>query len=294
LQLPPGTGDPRETLAEWWQGDVVLDGAPIFFHLADLSWPVTPSSRDLAAKTPVPSIAADPIEGVQTEPHGIVVVSQTCDIVRDWGDRPFIEISPLVLVEPEDVHKIRTMQQPRYAYVPAVADRYLVADLDQTMTIEKAVLAQLTDKRIPGCTTDAERRAFAFALGRKRQRPAFPNEFVHAVSKLAGRVKDKHDAKSPQGELARILREIRVHPQPNWYAAAVTVTFYFIVNTADDLKKIGKQHRDVISNWTALFAPTPAFTMSTDMPVSICCLSDITAEDYVNSDPLDLEYLTVG
>lgn len=91
-----------------------------------------------------------------------LVVTQTCDVVRKSRDRPFVEVSPLVELAPDDFDL--AARRPRYGVVPALADKRLVADLDRTMTVEKSVVADWC--RVPGCRTDAETRAFASALAR--------------------------------------------------------------------------------------------------------------------------------
>lgn len=128
---------PQVDLDDWWQGDVLLQDVPPFFHLADLSWPITPFSEAAAAENPSEE-NQDWLESISAQPEGIVVVSQTCDIVL--SDRPFVEISPLAIVDPGDLEKIKRMRQPGFAYVPGVAHRNLVAYLDMTMTVSQKAL----------------------------------------------------------------------------------------------------------------------------------------------------------
>ena len=78
------------------------------------------------------------------------------------------------------VEEIRRLKRPAFAYVPITAGDHLVADLDRTMTIEKALVAGWA--RTPGWETDDELRDFASALARKRSRFAFPDDFVAAAA----------------------------------------------------------------------------------------------------------------
>src|SRR5687768_2755327 len=128
-------------LRSWRQGDVTLDAGLEFLHLADLSRALSPASRQAAesiaqiGKVPTAAPAA-----LLDEVPGLVVLSQTCDVVRSCERRPFVAVAPLVAVQPEQLQAVARLQQPAFAYVPAVAARGLVADLDRVMTVEKAIV----------------------------------------------------------------------------------------------------------------------------------------------------------
>lgn len=89
--------------------------------------------------------------------------------------------------------------------MPLLSERKLVADLDRVMAVEKPLLA--TWDRIPGWSTDAEARAFALALSRKRLRFALPDDFTALVRKLQSRLADKHEKNSDEGRGLRALDE---------------------------------------------------------------------------------------
>jgi len=133
----------------------------------------------------------------------------------------------------------------RYAYVPGLADRKLVADLEKTMTVEKAVVAGWS--RIEGCRTDRERATFAEALARKRGCFAFPNEFNNGLSRFKDRLKRAKGKKSHAGDLLAALGEIRVQASPAWGAANVSVFFWFLA----EQEKIADFNaaRDIVQNW---------------------------------------------
>lgn len=101
------------------------------------------------------------------------------------------------------------------------------------MTIEKSVVATWT--RTPGWTTDGQARWFAQALARKRERFAFPDDFVKSVSKLRTRIIKKHGVDSEEGRALEALDEIRVTAAPSWEDASPEVFFSFIrpENTPD-------------------------------------------------------------
>ena len=88
-----------QALQAWSQGDVSLDAGLEFLHLADLSRPHSPASMQ-AAEAVVEegeaiTAAATP---VLDEARGMVMLSQTCDVIRNCRARPFVEVAPLVEV----------------------------------------------------------------------------------------------------------------------------------------------------------------------------------------------------
>lgn len=141
--------------------------------------------------------------------------------------------------------------------------------------------------RVRGCTTDKERRDFAEALSRKRRRTAFPDDFNNAVSNLHKDLKKKKNAK----QLAHVLREIRVRAAPEWAAPKVNLTFYFILNEEVALPW-PMQGEEVIKLLMNRFDQTTRFRLDEELPWRLCCLADLSADEYVYFDQLDLDKLS--
>ncbi len=271
----------------WRQGDVSLDPGLDFIHLADLSQPHSPASvqaaqTDAGDETDAPATVPTPI---LDEVPGVVVLSQTCDVVRASSNRPFVEVAPLVALEATMVDEVRHLRRPQFAYVPGTAGACLVADLDRVMTVEKAVVASWT--RTDGCRTDEQRRAFATALSRKRARFAFPDAFVAAARQLQDRLADKHGKQTDEGAHLRALREIRVRAAPSWDHDPVHLTWWFIKDR--EPAGVVPAWAEFADQWTGLFDDTGRFCL--DPPV-VCYLDDITAREYTESDVLDLDRLS--
>lgn len=215
--------------------------------------------------------------------EGFVVVTQTCDVVRSVERRPMLEVSPLVRVDGEArLEEIRRGRLLRYGFVPGVAAMGLVADLDRTMTVHKEVVSGWS--RVDGCQSDAESRQFAEVLARKRQRFAFPDDFSALVRPLQERFKSKHDKQSPEGEAMRALREIRVQARPSWSANPIDLDFFLVCDQAAKAAVGGQRE-----GWQRLVSARGPFRAVDFMTVS---LDELTAAQYVASDPLDLEYLS--
>jgi hypothetical protein len=214
------------------------------------------------------------------------VVTQTCDLVRSCAERPFLEISPLLEVDAELLAEIKRLKRPNYAYIAGVADRFLVADLDRVMTVEKAVVAAW--ERIPGCQSDADIRSLAEALARKRSRFAFPDDFNRFAQKLQKRMQDKHEKHTDEGEALRALREIRVSATPAWDANTVELIFWFIRAETDDRFQ-NKEWHQLLDSWLKLLPATGRFNHVYGFVKS---LEDMTAKEYTQSDRLDLDQLS--
>ena len=269
-------GQVDEALRLWRQGDCVLGELWFLFRL-NVDKPLTDAA--IAA-------AAEGSENAETEVLGLMVATQTCDIVRSCKGRPYVEVCPLVKVDKDYLSEIRRNRRPNYAFVPGVEAKGLVADLDRIMTVEKSVVASWN--RISGCPDDNDIRNLSQALARKRARKAFPEDFVTLVYKLQKRLSDKHNKNSEEGRALRALREIRVCAAPSWDAEQVEIMFLFIRNE-EEPKFANKSWDQYLKAWLDLLPKNGRFK-SVDGRVST--LDDLTARDYVESDPLDLDHLS--
>ena len=263
-------------IQNWCQGDYVL-GEHWFIQRFNPKKPLTDESK---------SVTDEAVDLAEYEVRGFVVVTQTCDIVRSCISRPFIEIVPLVEVNEKELHEIQRSRQPRYAYIPGIAERNLVADLDRVMTVEKAVIIEW--ERKVGCSNDEEVRKLGQSLARKRVRFAFPDDFIELAKKLQNRLRDKHDKASPEGEALRALREIRVRASPSWNDTEIELMFWFI-RDEEQLEFQGIGWEQQRTKWLELISESGRFK---SIDGQVITLEDMTAKDYVESDQLDLDHLS--
>ena len=276
----------NNALKVWRQGDVSLDDNLKVFHLADLSRPHSDVSKEVSKDKPKQTNITTVLDSVE----GIVMLTQTCEIVRCCLERPFVEIAPLIKLKGDEVEEVRRLKRPRYAYIPSVADKCYVADLDRPCTVEKVIVAGWNRKS--GWQDDDEFRNFSKTLTRKRSRFAFPDDFVTAAQKLQSHLKQKHNRQSKEGKYLRALREIRVRAAPSWDSDQVELTWYFIRNdeTADELD----QWDFYIEKWLKKFEQGSRFRIEEDYDEFVSYrLNDLTAEEYVESSHLDLDQLSI-
>ena len=275
-----------QALRAWRQGDISMDAGLEFLHLADLSRPHGHASIQVAEAL---ADAGEALEAgaapVLDEVRGLVMLSQTCDVIRGCRTRPFVEVAPLIEVPEQWVEEIRRLKRPAFAYVPIAADDHLVADLDRTMTVEKALVAEWA--RTPGWETDDELRDFASALARKRSRFAFPDDFVAAAADLQRHLAARHNRQTTEGAHLRALREIRVRAAPSWNDGEVLLSWWFI----KDADPAEADWAAFLKRWLDLFDSTGRFRFDSSI---VCRLEDMTAREYVESDRLDLDRLSAS
>ena len=211
-----------QAMKNWRQGDVAA--VRKFVHIADLRRPVTSASLQLSMSQQTSDISATRIT---TAVEGLVILTQTCDIRRASSSRPYIEVCPLVRVDPSIATAAAAGERPSYAALPTLGDD-AVADLDRVMTVEKGWLSFAA--LIPGWESDSEIRAFQAAVARRCQRFAFPDDFTKSADKLRERIISKHGKlTSPEGQLFSTVKQVRVKADPHWSASDIEVTLSFIL-----------------------------------------------------------------
>jgi hypothetical protein len=224
-----------------------------------------------------------------TSEVGFVILTQTCDIVRTCVARPVVELAPLIEVDQKTLDEVIGWRRPGLAFIPALADKRLVADLDRAMTVEKAVIAGWD--RIIGFQSDQEIRVFQRVLARKRQRFAFPDEFTEFVRPLQKRLVEKHGKESSEGAALRALEEIRVAASPSWNSNQVHLIFYFVRKEGSPEDFDGRPWGEWCEDWMKRLPTDKRFINSEGLIVDYRSMS---AAEYLQSDALDLERLSVS
>lgn len=216
--------------------------------------------------------------------RGYMVVSQTCDIVRSVSDREFLEVAALTEIPASKWPMVKKGQVPRFAAVLPLSAERLAADLDRVMTVTKHLVAAWG--RTAGCSSEVEERSLRYALGRKRTRPAFPDDLNGVLEPLRKRWVEKHNKSSAEGRALSTMREIRIAAAPSWDASTAAVTIYLIWDARSD----ASAHASIADTWRALVVgATGRFSLR----LVTVALDDLGARAYVDSDPLDLDHLTL-
>jgi hypothetical protein len=255
-------------LAKWRQGDCVLEGEHWFVHRTE----------------PMHATEGESTSLTESEVPGFAIITQSCDVVRRYQDRPYVTVASLAEVSESELGLIVSGYRPQFAAIPAVESKNLVADLDRIMTVDKQIVAGWTQTR--GCANDEEIRKFSAAIKRKHGRFAFPDDFNRFVGALQDRLKEKHDKRSDEGDTLRGLEEIRVRAAPSWDAPEVELMFWFIAKPENvaEVRKSG-----MIQKWETRIQPKDRFKR---MFSQVVTYDELTTQDYLESDQLDLDYLS--
>lgn len=159
-------------------------------------------------------------------PHGVVVISQTCDIVN--SDRPNLIVAVLSEVEEHNRKAAQQQMMPRYVGLPSESEPDLYADLEFVAAVDKGKIADIEYKKGIDPKASENVRAFALSVGRRFSRFPFPDEVVPWLAPLQGIVKDKVDkTSSPIGRLLEHVAEFRVE-STDWHLPPFEITLHII------------------------------------------------------------------
>ena len=252
-------------LEEWRQGDFTFSAIP-FLALAERPDGQGPDKHE--------------------DHSGLIVVSQTCDVIRDVGSQPTIIMARLIEVDEAKYAHVVRRSSPSLVAVPSAGDN-IVADLSRLMTVSKSLLAKC--ERTEGFG-DQERIAFGKAIGQYFSRPALPDDLVGALSKFRSAVLSK--AGKPNSQLGKILAcidELRLlEVSEGSYQMLV-----FLVETPEI---DGTRNRDSVSQVIEAGVKSALTQSGIDgldsHPILITTFDDTSARDYRASVGLDLNLLS--
>lgn len=268
-------------IKEWQQGDCVLGGHHFLFGY-NPKLALSPLASDEPSSD-------DNILFAQEEVIGFTVVTQTCDIIRNCEVKPYVEMAPLCEAPPDKFKLIKKHLMPGYAAIPALENKKIVADLDRTMTVQKPVLAKWSAEKMRGCRSNDESISFAWALGRKRTRFPFPDNFVKVFNPFLKRIRDKHGKNTDEGKMLSEFKEIFVRSAPDWSSQNSTITFFFFV---DKEKSSFTDWSDQTEAWKNLIRLED--TSFSEVEMLVVGYDEITAQEYRESMPLDLDGLSAN
>jgi len=222
---------------------------------------------------------------------GLVVVTQTCDIVNAAPGKGYVVVCPLKELTDQALEDVRKGRSPAGAMLEHPPRPDVVVDLGRMMSVHKSVLARM--ERRAGFSTDEGRARFAEALERKHGRFAFPDRFNDDVlAKLRKRIVEAHGkATSENGKAYRSIQTARVSAAPHWEAPDIEVTFHFILVQENEREakreQIAKTLDDHLGKiaWPSGIRPaTPLYMMTT--------MEEMTAAQWTGSQPIDWDFIS--
>ncbi len=257
-------------LEEWRQGDFSLSVGGFLYG--------------------APSTDGDAFDARETteEILGLVVITQTCDIVRRTGGRHYVAVCPLIEVKEAEIKEVAKGRRPYLASVENTAEN-VFADLRRPFSVDKDLLREWDRKE--GFSTEKTRVGFSASLERKFGQFAFPDEFDAALKNFKDRVWSRHDkGESPPGKVYRSVDQIRFRVLPSWEAVEKSITVIAVLHPADkrhvEIKEIVSELEKQLKKvkWPEGY--------KWDEPMFIAQTSDyLSAQDILDSQRGDFDFL---
>lgn len=264
----------------WSQGDGIEIPAVVWLGLPDLAL-----TAEIAG---APSSPDSDVAVALAAPDAMVVLSQTCDIVRACSERSYVTLALLVRLQEPAAGEARRGHRPRFVPVPGLGEDAF-CDLDIVMTVEKSVLARC--RQVRGLRDDGERRRFSLGVARAYSRAAFPDDLVLALRPLTQRIRSKHDRNSAEGVALAVLEQIRATATPSWDDPQVHVFLTFApgARAEADATMTQEQWDGLVDGWLGRIEPVGVIV---GVDGAMIPLDELTAREYLDSDQLDLDQLS--
>lgn len=180
------------------------------------------------ALSEIPKILPSGAVGTVSTEHGVVIVSQTCDIVL--SGRPQLTVAKVIQVADGEVADLVRGKKARYYPLRGLGSDFFAA-FDEIAIVSKQAV---TDCEV-SCGIDLadlhERSDFSRALSRHFGRFAFPDEFSYWIQPFEDVVLQKYvKSNSYEAQALREVREFRLEEANGWQSRPYAVTLHAILN----------------------------------------------------------------
>ncbi|MDV6333075.1 hypothetical protein [Asticcacaulis sp. 201] len=226
--------------------------------------------------------------GADPNIQGVVVVSQTCDVVRCTPGKDHVIVAPFVELPETMIPAAQSGATPAYYALPNAPAAQIVVDLSRMMSVHKKALVGW--QRSAGFNDDSQAARFAGALERKYGRFAFPDRFAdEVIAPLRDKFKKPHRKQNDNGRIVRSIHQVRVQAAPAWEAPEDKIGFRFVLEDKPEASylEVSKFIGDVLKTVTL---PTgfsfeePKFTLRD--------LDGYSAREWTNSQRIDWDYIS--
>ena len=178
--------------------------------------------------TEIPRVLSSGVVGSTSTPHGVVIVSQTCDVVLPG--RPQITVAKVTEVEENNVADLLKGKKARYYPLVGLGPNYF-ASFDEVAVVSKqAVVACGISSGIDVADFHA-RSDFSRALSRHFGRYAFPDEVSYWLQPFEDVVLQKYaKPNSYEAQALRAVREFRLEESSGWTKRPYAITLYAVLD----------------------------------------------------------------
>lgn len=161
--------------------------------------------------TRIPIVSDDRFSYIEAK-NGVVVISQTCDLVL--GNRLTVQVVPLETLSPEIASLARAGKMPQYVHLPELGDLKF-ANLEVVATFPKAEIAFFD--RIPGVDPNLMGGAFGKLVGRRFSRFPFPDVLAKWFEPLKKHVSSRSlKPNNPECEFLGRVAQLRIESRNGW------------------------------------------------------------------------------
>lgn len=203
----------------------------------DGSGPKSPEAVDLtswlrqgdvfATITVLPTVGGDGEVAPVATPHGVAVISQTCDAIR----AATVQVAPVVHLAGPGLSDAAWGRSPRWAPLPVLGAHVFIR-LDTVATIDKSLLREAD--RAAGVASLKAVRSLAQAIGRRYSRFAFPDDVNDWFRPLKDLVQDKaRRPHSAAGAAFDRVRQIRIRSDNGWERAPYHLGVTFLLDVGE-------------------------------------------------------------
>lgn len=150
---------------------------------------------------------SDDMERMDT-PDGVVLVSQTCDLVQ-VNSKNYVTVAPVRNCSDSELSQVKKGQRPLWVVVGTNRDK--VVDLERVLSLPRNTLenARVIEKT---CRDQSSRDAAKLAeqLGRGYSRFAFPDAVHESLRKLKKKIANGYLKQSNFAQVLQIIHEFRI------------------------------------------------------------------------------------
>lgn len=253
-------------------------------------WNQEVSARARAAGKPLPplppGLAADydTLSQPSDVRNRVIIVSQTCDILADADDEPWVEVMRLCRASPDFLERLTYGNSARAFCVDP--DARLIAQAQHRTRLDKGVL--LTRQAPLAVLPRGERlrERFRLWLGRRFTRPALPDDLDHGFRVVLEEMLRAPDATgkthaAAYGACAEIRHRIGGARAPY----RVDLVFLTPEPPSPDLRAAV---HSLVGDLAARLDPR----VVSDISGEVMSYSEVSAQDYLSTQPFLLDYFT--
>jgi hypothetical protein len=224
----------------------------------------------------------------------LVIVSQTCDILKEQTKEPFVEAIRAFWAEDPSIIREAGRNSARYFLLQqrkiGDSNQGLIADATFRVLIDKAALRQLKPVQCFNAEDEKTLRKFSNWLGHRYSRPAIPDNYVRAIQRpIVQAIEKLSDSNPLQGILDR-LAEIRFAVE-NSEGKPLKANFIFLEDGSGETG-IDPESMASFAGWIAERLSKTGLAELADW--QLLSYEQISVADYFDTHQLPLDHFTLA